>query len=330
MNNLHKLKEVLNLKLATGRVLLVTKGPVPVLTHERLTVANSVPDGNEPLRFALIIFVFVEKPFNTGDADKLEMWFKKTNRRIPVMRFTDAIGDVARVLTEGLAGTKQVTDPSKPIFMTRSDRATFELMLRNRGGGAQRPVSPTPPVAPAPPPPPPPARVQETPLAPVSPPAKEAESSKRPTPVGPKQKPKPTQEKKPAFRGSVHLAIAKHVEKGWSNVDAEVKRLTALINAERPPENQTNENSVRHAFMMLLCRRLIPQPQRVMPVEARHEWVHQRVHYIRANNQTEANRLRIVAHMDGYTGLTTEDMLESIEHLVQQGDIKPAREPDED
>lgn len=301
------------LQSPVSKFLLVTKGTAPAITHRRLKVASALPDDDEPLRFDLIIFV---RPFNGKEADALEYWMTRSNRISRVIRTTEGVQEVAQAVVRLLTAQPATNGAEQQERLT--DRSTLEEMMRNRGGFKPPPVQtpapvqkPAPAPQPAPPPPPPPPAPPAAPEAPVKPP-----------------KVKPVREKR-TFWGSIQLSIARHISKGWSNVDAEVERITTLINAERPPDKQTNKNSVRHVFMMLLRRGLIPWPQRTIPPEARHEWVHQRVNYERSSDLAEAQRLVAVARIEGRTDVTVEDMLASIKYLVMEGDIKPVDPPDE-
>lgn len=227
MNNLHELKEVLNLKLATGRVLLVTKGPVPANTHKRLTVANSVPDGNEPRKFALIIFV---RPFNTDDADKVETWFRRTNHWVRIMRFADTISDVARVLMECLTGAKQVADPPKPDSEKLTDRVPIEELLRANSERPRPKVAPAPPIVSTPPP----VAVQKVELAPPLPepvkPAPEPEPTPAPVTNGWVPPPfDPEELRWRIVRGRVSRIAEEYADPNWKNALAEGKKLADMV-----------------------------------------------------------------------------------------------------
>ncbi len=230
MNNLHELKEVLNLKLATGRVLLVTKGPVPANTHKRLTVARSVPEESELLRFALIIFV---RPFSTDDADKLEKletWFKRTNRRIRVLQLTDAIGDVARVLMECFTGAKQVASPLKPVATTPTERIPIEELLRLNSGQPKPKVAPAPPIVSTPPP----VEVQKVELAPPLPkpvkPAPEPEATPAPVTNGWVPPPfDPEELRWRIVRGRVSRIAEEYADPNWKHALTEGKKLAGMV-----------------------------------------------------------------------------------------------------
>ncbi|MDO8601648.1 MAG: hypothetical protein Q7R62_00740 [bacterium] len=104
--NLKELRDALKLALtsAHARVLLVTSQPAPPPADQRLVILTSVPPSNEPLQFAIIVFV---APFRKSEADSLERWLRLAQRKTPIIRIDEPVGEIIRIIAVrlSLAGT---------------------------------------------------------------------------------------------------------------------------------------------------------------------------------------------------------------------------------
>jgi|GEM_PF-2408869 len=127
--NLHELRDVLRLKLASPdrKVLLVTRGTRPISPHPRLTITWQVPTGLAPLKFSVIIFV---KPFRKDNLDTLERWVAETEHKIPVLGSAERVTDVVEAIAAQIASSEPAEQPATP----EKGLVSMAEMLRTRRG----------------------------------------------------------------------------------------------------------------------------------------------------------------------------------------------------